>query len=76
MGRPSLPLKGQARSWGRTTGAAFRTSALWRFTLLELFEADRTNGGRVPIISRSADACLPGCLKRESVMDAARSRRA
>jgi len=29
-------------------GAAFRTSALWRFTLLELFEADRTDGGREP----------------------------
>jgi hypothetical protein len=30
------------------TGAAFRTSALRRFTLLELFEADGTDGGRVP----------------------------
>jgi hypothetical protein len=29
---------------------------LRRFTLLELFEADRTDGGRVPSISRSADA--------------------
>jgi hypothetical protein len=64
-GRQSLPLKGQAPpQGGHGCGVPHQ-----RFAALHpprAFEAARTDGGREPSISRSADACLPGCLKSES----------
>ena len=76
MGRQSLPLKGLARPQG---GHGVRRSApaLCGASPSSIaFEADRTDGGRVPSISRSADACPPGCLKSESVVDAHATTRA
>jgi len=61
MGRQSLPLKGLALIARRATGAAFRTSVLWRFTPLDCFRGgqEQTTAGRRQSPQRW---CLPTVL--------------